>query len=347
MALEDYSVGALFRGAFDYAETLSRVTAFPTFHQCRGPDGVTRYDMVLLNGLGANWEPVPESALGGLSGEDVFTRFQAAFDYAKHRAVGALPNFHHFDYQDGRGTVHGTILLDRSIAQWQDLSHHELGDFAYDNAAARFRAAHEYSQSQSAVFLSAFPNFHNFDHGDGRGMLYGTILLSPAAGELRQVRHEVMRAFWGFRYESPDRGVQQSLKAAQRVAAERMLECEGLAPTTINNLRRLYERDVRHVPGHADLPVALLRYEPPSNPNDPPEIQFFDKWQEIDATRQAAALAHMMVHLAGGTHGFNPESPGYATSEPVKAERCISAEDLGLKCTSPQVGGQWTVKYNP
>ena len=69
---------------------------------------------------------------GGLNPDDIDvssleSRFRAVYDWSiNHGYGGALPNFHQFDYNDGRGTVYGTLLLNSEAVQWTDLSQQDF-----------------------------------------------------------------------------------------------------------------------------------------------------------------------------------------------------------------------------
>jgi hypothetical protein len=174
---------ARFRAVNDWAVKRGYKGAFPNFHQAEYRDGRgVVYGTILIKEGMADWKDIPAADLG--HPRDAEARFRAVNDWAGQRGyAGAFPNFHQAEYRDGRGVVYGTILLKKGAADWKDIPAADLGHPR--DAEARFRAVNDWAGQRG--YASAFPNFHQAEYGDGRGVVYGTILLKKGAADGRDV----------------------------------------------------------------------------------------------------------------------------------------------------------------
>ena len=105
-------------------------------------------------------------------------RFRAVNDWAGGNGyAGAFPNFHQADYNDGRGVVFGVIALNSGVARGIDVPMSELGNPT--TPEERFRAVNDWAGRNG--YAGAFPNFHQADYNDGRGVVFGVIALNSGA----------------------------------------------------------------------------------------------------------------------------------------------------------------------
>jgi hypothetical protein len=80
-------------------------------------------------------------------------------------------------------TLCGCVLIRHTAAVWRDIPISELGNPSLEDIGARFRATNDYAKRNG--FLSGFPNFYHADHG--AGIVCGSILIKPEAGEWRDI----------------------------------------------------------------------------------------------------------------------------------------------------------------
>ena len=171
------------REVYDWSIKAGYIGAFPNFNTGNYKDYRGRvWGTILLNSKVAEWKDIPASELKLDPSSTIEQRFQSVYNWArKHGYEGAFPNFHQFDYGDGRGIVYGTILLKSKYAKWQDIPGSKLGISPSSTKEERFRAVDKWAQDHG--YIGAIPNFHQFDYDDGRGMQYGTILLKPGGAQ--------------------------------------------------------------------------------------------------------------------------------------------------------------------
>lgn len=174
-------IGLRFRMVHQYADAQGFSGGFPNFHQADYGHGLV-YGTLLLRPGFSTWRDVLAATLGNPPSGDVGARFRATQDYAGQNGfVGGFPNFEQANY--GQGLVFGTSLLSANAAEWRDVPAAALGNPPGGDIEARFRATHDYAFHNG--FAAGFPNFHQADYG--HGLVYGTILLRPAAVEWRDV----------------------------------------------------------------------------------------------------------------------------------------------------------------
>ncbi|MES0490911.1 MAG: hypothetical protein ABUK01_13020 [Leptospirales bacterium] len=164
-------VGAKFRAVHDYAHKTGFSGGYPNFHQADYGKGLVYGTVLLLPGSGAGMRTPFASELG--NPPDGPARFRAVNDYAVRNGFAAgFPNFHQADY--GQGVVYGIILIPKSNNVVRlDVPAKELGNPS--GFEVRFRAVHDYAVRNG--YAGGFPNFHQADYNDGRGVVYGVILL--------------------------------------------------------------------------------------------------------------------------------------------------------------------------
>jgi hypothetical protein len=115
-------------------------------------------------------------------GETILAEFRQRSDVAGRKGfVGAFPNFYYAKY--GLNHVGGTIFLNGSGAEWQDLRLADLGGPALTDFGARMRATQVWATRNG--FVGGFPNGYHADHGTG--IVCGTILLRHEAAEWRDI----------------------------------------------------------------------------------------------------------------------------------------------------------------
>ncbi|WP_179958038.1 M12 family metallopeptidase [Bacillus sp. AR18-7] len=172
-----------FRAVNDYAGKNGFGAAFPNFHQANYQDGRgVVYGVVFIKPEVIEQRDVPASELGNPENNEA--RFRAINDYAGKNGFGAaFPNFHQANYQDGRGVVYGVVFIKPEAVEQRDVPISELGN--PENNEARFRAINDYAGKNG--FGAAFPNFHQANHQDGRGVVYGVVCIKPEAVEQRDV----------------------------------------------------------------------------------------------------------------------------------------------------------------
>ena len=155
--------------------------AFPTFYERREGNNILG-GTIFLNFSAAKWQDIPLSVLGNPSLDDFAARMRATQNYAVQNGyIGGFPTYHHVD--NGKGIVCGTVLINRSAADWRDVPIGELGDPPLDNIKARMTSAHDYAVNHG--YLGGFPTFHHADNG--KGIVCGIILIKKKAGEFRNV----------------------------------------------------------------------------------------------------------------------------------------------------------------
>lgn len=336
MALEDFSVAAFLRGAYDLSGTFHPSKGFeaglPNFHSAPHADGVLRYGVHFLGGPGVTWRDVPASELGAPDDDDdIGAHFRAAHDWAHERRLGsAFPNLHRFDHGDGRGPVHGLVLLDGELAQRLDVPGSHLG-IAHDaDARARFRAMHDYAVANG--YLTGFPNFHQFDYRDGRGMVHGTVLVRRGQGEWMDVRHEAMRAAAAF-VQPSDRALALELLTAHRTLLEDVETCAELSVEARAGFLAAYDREVRHeVDPEADGLLATTTGGSVIRVG-------LTGWNAVSRPFRKAAMAHMMMHLAGRGAHPNQYDQAYKASDAYVVQACSMPS--GLLCQGS--GGSWRI----
>ena len=81
----------------------------------------------------------------------------------------------------------------RDYFEWQDVPRRELeGQPEFGDPGACIRGINRWANQRG--YPAAFPNFEQADHGDGRGVVYGTILFKPSAPlEWRDVKVSELR----------------------------------------------------------------------------------------------------------------------------------------------------------
>ena len=203
-----------FRVVNDYAGNHGYATAFPNFHQANHEDGRgVVYGVVCLKPHAVEIIDVPISELGNPDSAEA--RFRAVNDYARnHGNATAFPNFHQADHGDGRGVVYGVVCLKPDAVEIIDVPISELGN--PDSAEARFRAVNDYARNHGNA--TAFPNFHQADHGDGRGVVYGVVCLKPDAVEIIDVPiSEVEPRFPIIRYKHSELGDHRRMETSVKV----------------------------------------------------------------------------------------------------------------------------------
>ncbi|MFB3166583.1 M12 family metallopeptidase [Neobacillus sp. 179-C4.2 HS] len=174
---------ARFRAVNGYAGNNGFGAAFPNFHQANYQDGRgVVYGVVCIKPEALEQRSVPVSELG--NPENIEARFRAVNGYAGNNGFGAaFPNFHQADHQDGRGVVYGVVCIKPEAVEQRSVPVSELGN--PENIEARFRAVNGYAGNNG--FGAAFPNFHQADHQDGRGVVYGVVCIKPEFVEHRDV----------------------------------------------------------------------------------------------------------------------------------------------------------------
>lgn len=193
MAMRDFTMRA------EVASREGFVGGFPNFHTAtygRSHVGGT----ILLKPGCSVWRDVPLAELGNPPLTDFVARFKATNVYAKDKAfVGGFPNFFHdeklhlvsevFGVTSGARTrnerivVCGTVLIKPGCGEWRDVPLSDLKNPALSDIGARFRATHDYAREHG--FAGGFPDFFHADHGNG--IVCGTVLLTAAAAEWRDV----------------------------------------------------------------------------------------------------------------------------------------------------------------
>jgi hypothetical protein len=109
-------------------------------------------------------------------------RFRLVNDYAGQQGyVSGFPNFQEANY--GSGVVGGVNLLSANVVEWRDVPRTTYGIYRIEDVPGLFRGAASYAADQG--YPGAFPNCHQQDHG--AGVVYGTIMIKPGMGELRDV----------------------------------------------------------------------------------------------------------------------------------------------------------------
>jgi hypothetical protein len=170
-----------FRFRADAAAKEQRPGAFPNFYLAHvGANHVG--GTIFLHAAMAEWRDVPLAELGNPSLEDFGGRLRGTQDHAlKQGFAGGFPNYYHADY--GNGVVCGTALIRPPGAELRDVPISELGNPALDDIGARFRGTQDYAIRNG--FVGGFPNFYHADYG--KGIVCGTILIKPIAGEWRDL----------------------------------------------------------------------------------------------------------------------------------------------------------------
>lgn len=184
------------------AEVASRegfVGGFPNFHTATYGRSNVGGTIFLKPGC-ATWRDVPLKELGNPALNDFVGRFRATNLYAKDKGfVGGFPNFFHaekllatssqvynvFGHNNSleRTVVCGTVLIKPGCGEWRDVPLSELGNPLLSSIGARFRATQDYAREHG--FIGGFPDF--FHTGDGNSIVCGTVLLTQAAAEWRDV----------------------------------------------------------------------------------------------------------------------------------------------------------------
>jgi hypothetical protein len=184
------------------AEVASRegfVGGFPNFHTATYGRSNVGGTIFLKQGC-AVWRDVPLKELNNPPLNDFIARFRATNLYAKDKAfVGGFPNFFHAEKFQAvlsdsielvkthsnieRITVCGTVLIKPGCAEWREVPLNELGNPLLSSIGARFRATQDYAREHG--FVGGFPDFFHTNHGDG--IVCGTVLLTQAAAEWRDV----------------------------------------------------------------------------------------------------------------------------------------------------------------
>ncbi|MGK5556742.1 hypothetical protein ACSNOI_34550 [Actinomadura kijaniata] len=112
-------VGAMFRGANDYAARNGYAAGLPTFHQADHGAGVV-YGTFLVKPGRTEFRDVPAAELGPYDRTQVPAMMRAASDYAARNGyAAAFPTFHQADY--GKGLVFGLHLFLRTTVTWRDV----------------------------------------------------------------------------------------------------------------------------------------------------------------------------------------------------------------------------------
>jgi hypothetical protein len=124
------------------------------------------------------------------TGKGIKERFTYLTWYAtKQGYVGGFPTMHEEDY--GAGRVYGAVLLRPEEAEFRDVPQGDLGvttpGDTGEGILRRFQAANDYAKRQGSDFVGAVPTLHEFDYGDGRGVVYGMLLLRANKAEWRDV----------------------------------------------------------------------------------------------------------------------------------------------------------------
>jgi Domain of unknown function (DUF1929) len=109
-------------------------------------------------------------------------RFRAVNDWLVPRGWKAgFPNCHQANYGDDRGTVHGTLLMHATVADWRDVFARDMSNPS--GYRLRLTAAHDYAINHG--YDHGFPNFHQADYG--QGLVYGTFFIKKGFTEWRDV----------------------------------------------------------------------------------------------------------------------------------------------------------------
>ncbi|MEE3950205.1 M12 family metallopeptidase [Bacillus wiedmannii] len=181
--LKSLDFGERFRAVSSYAGNHGFGGAFPNFHQLDVGDGRgVLYGVVCIKPEAVEVRSVPASELG--DPRDEGERFRAVSSYAGNHGFGAaFPDCHQLDVGDGRGVLYGVVCIKPEAVEVRSVPASELGDPR--DEGERFRAVSSYAGNHG--FGAAFPDCHQLDVGDGRGVLYGVVCIKPEAVEVRSV----------------------------------------------------------------------------------------------------------------------------------------------------------------
>ncbi|HTL09868.1 MAG TPA: hypothetical protein VL307_16455 [Chitinophagaceae bacterium] len=145
---------------------------------------------------------IPLKELNNPPLNDFIARFRAVNVYARDKAfVGGFPNFHdaekivaasslpvnatldhHTSFLE-RTMVCGTVLIKPGCAEYHEVPLAALGNPILSDIGARFRATQDYARNHG--FVGGFPDFFHINRGNG--ILCGTVLITHAAAEWRDV----------------------------------------------------------------------------------------------------------------------------------------------------------------
>jgi hypothetical protein len=154
----------------------------------------------------SEWRDVSWADLGMPALSDFGARMRSTQDYATRNGfVGGFPNFFHAEHLSLKYTaslarsffsggsssisglvreiVCGTVLVKPGCGEWRDVPLLEIGNPSLTDIGARFRGTQDYATRNG--FVGGFPNFYHANYG--HGIVCGTILLTAAAAEWRDV----------------------------------------------------------------------------------------------------------------------------------------------------------------
>src|SRR3712207_1625172 len=90
-----------------------------------------------------------------------------------HRWLGAngynpaagYPNCHQANYNDGRGMVYGTQVLQPYVVDWPDVPKAHLQNLAFNDCRIRLATANSFAVNKD--YAPGLPNFEQADYGQG------------------------------------------------------------------------------------------------------------------------------------------------------------------------------------
>ncbi len=151
---------------------------------------VDAFETVLLPPETAEFRDVPASKLDGPNLNDPAQHVRSLQKYAVNEGfVGAIPTFY---FAEMGGVRCGTLLLDATGAEWQDVDVAKLENVSPDDQAGRFRAVQDYANPNHCV--GGYPNFYigertewSLHGGRSKVIVNGTVLVRDSIAEWRDV----------------------------------------------------------------------------------------------------------------------------------------------------------------
>lgn len=139
---------------------------------------------------GVFWRDVPSGELRGVSINDLAGRMRASMEYATKYGFGAgVPTFYHTE-KNGQ-IVYGTLLIPKESVEFKDIPATELGNVGPDDFQERVRQAMTWATNHG--YAAGIPTF--FDANNGRGTVYGVILMKSDKLKFMDVQRSRVRAF--------------------------------------------------------------------------------------------------------------------------------------------------------
>ncbi|WP_162631637.1 hypothetical protein [Burkholderia sp. JP2-270] len=115
-------------------------------------------------------------------GQLAMVAFRQRAEYAAANGfAGGFPNF--YEANSGPDRVGGSIFLNSSVAEWRDVSLHDLGNPPLEDFGERMRATNAYATKNG--YIGGFPTYYHAQYSEG--IVCGSVFLRGEGVEWRDV----------------------------------------------------------------------------------------------------------------------------------------------------------------